>query len=787
MPGGAGAAWPPNDSGQSSKGLAHHTAEFLELAARAARFGAWEWDIALGIVKWSPEVHELLGVSPQKFAGTCEAYLELIPAEERERVTATIQGALATGNEYAVEHRIDRPDGAAAWVAAYGSVVRDESGQPIRMLGVVTDITEKKRGEQRLRESEQRFRTLAAASIEGVVLSSGGSVVDANVAAARILRFDSPDDLVGHEIAEFVFPEDMDFVLNHVRSGTERPYVHRALCKDGSVIHVEVSGRSVTYLGRPVRMTALRDVTDRVRAAADLRQKDEIIRAIVETSQDWIWAIDLKGRHSYSNPAVESILGHSIEVLKRSPAFDFVHPDDVGQARRVLEECIAHKTGWHQLRLRWRHADGSYRSLESSAVPSVDERGQLLGFRGVDRDITDRLEMAKEKAQLERQLLHAQKMEAVGQLAGGIAHDFNNLLTAISGNVEFLAEAIERPQPDRQELRDDLDEIRQAARRSIALTGQLLAFSRRQLAQPASLDLLHTLDSLLGMLRRVLTENVRLNLRITPGLPSIYFDPSQLEQVVMNLVVNARDAMPQGGTLTLEASVTRLLDEDVAGDAEAVAGTFVLLRVSDTGHGMDRQTLTRIFEPFFTTKPEGRGTGLGLSTVYGIVHQAGGFVRVYSEPGTGTTFSLYLPATSLPAEHSADRDVEPTQLGGSETILLCEDDFAVRKVATTMLSRAGYTVLAAPSGSEALRIAEGHSGTIDLLLTDVIMPGMNGKQLSDTLGQQRPDLKTVFFSGYSADVISHHGVVDEQVELVNKPFEHRDLLQRLRRVLDGSP
>ena len=255
----------------------------------------------------------------------------------------------------------------------------------------------------------------------------------------------------------------------------------------------------------------------------------------------------------------------------------------------------------------------------------------------------------------------------------------------------------------------------------------------------------------------------------------------------MNLVVNARDAMPQGGTLTLEASVTRLLDEDVAGDAEAVAGTFVLLRVSDTGHGMDRQTLTRIFEPFFTTKPEGRGTGLGLSTVYGIVHQAGGFVRVYSEPGTGTTFSLYLPATSLPAEHSADRDVEPTQLGGSETILLCEDDFAVRKVATTMLSRAGYTVLAAPSGSEALRIAEGHSGTIDLLLTDVIMPGMNGKQLSDTLGQQRPDLKTVFFSGYSADVISHHGVVDEQVELVNKPFEHRDLLQRLRRVLDGSP
>ena len=759
--------------------------ELFALAVHAAGLGVWEWDIATNRVISSTAMLELFGLEPEKFAGTYQAYLSLIPDEARSRVVRAVEAAVAGSNRYSVEHPIRRADGSVRWVLGSGTVLRDSSGKPTRMLGVVRDITERRAVEQELRESEERFRALSEASLEAIVFAARGRVIDANLAALRLLGCSSVDDLIGRAIREFVHPEDRELVVAHQRSGSEAPYVHRTLRTDGSVLYVEATGRQVTYRGQPVRMTALRDVTGRRQAEMVLRQRDDFIRSIVETSRDWIWAIDRQGQHTYTNPAIKAILGHEAERITTGSASDLMHPDDVEPARRMLLECMTRKVGWGPVVVRWRHADGSYRTLESSAVPILDDHGEIAGFRGVDRDITQRLEIQAEKDRLEEQLRHAQKLEAVGQLAGGIAHDFNNLLTVISGNLHVLAEVLQAPNPDRREITAVIEEMELAADRAVDLTGQLLTFSRRQVSQPTSLDLNRVLKRLQSMLRRLLTENIELRLQTEPKLPNIYIDSGQLEQIIVNLVVNARDAMPDGGTLSLRTSTRDLTDKDTAAYVEAIAGTFVVLSVSDTGTGMPAETVSRVFEPFFTTKGLGRGTGLGLSTVHGIVHQANGFIDVRSEPGLGSTFAVHLPTTALPVKAAEQKRVGRRRLKGSETVLICEDDPAVRRLAARMLSRAGYAVLQAKDGEEALRADTEHPHPIHVLLTDVIMPGMNGQELSEALTDRRPELKTIFFSGYAADLISDRGLLREHVEFIRKPFVREELLERLRQVLDG--
>jgi DNA-binding response OmpR family regulator len=379
--------------------------------------------------------------------------------------------------------------------------------------------------------------------------------------------------------------------------------------------------------------------------------------------------------------------------------------------------------------------------------------------------------------QLEDDLRHAQKMEAVGQLAGGIAHDFNNLLTVIAGETELLSERLEPADP----LRRDVAAIAGATERAAALTRQLLAFSRRQLLKPRVLDLNELVASVDAMLRRVIGEDVELVTRRSGAAVPVEADPSQLEQVVLNLAVNARDAMPDGGRLTIEVSQVELPPGHGLGP-----GSYALLKVSDTGTGMDAETLERVFEPFFTTKPEGAGTGLGLSTVYGIVTQSGGDVRVASTPGAGTTFEVYLPSTAqLPATAPAEPApaFAPPATG---TILLVEDDDAVRELALRALSDAGYAVLEAGDGGDALALCDAHDGPIDLLLTDVVMPEMSGRELAERRAPLRPETRVLYMSGYPADAIVRREVLDGGVELLEKPFTPMSLRRRVRAALDAD-
>ena len=383
----------------------------------------------------------------------------------------------------------------------------------------------------------------------------------------------------------------------------------------------------------------------------------------------------------------------------------------------------------------------------------------------------------------EERLRQAQKMEAVGRLAGGVAHDFNNLLTVITSYSALLLEDLGSDDPKR----DDVDQIRKAAEGAAALTRQLLAFSRQQVLQPKALDLKATVAGTEKLLKRLIGEDIQLTTVLARDLGVVKADPGQIEQIIINLAVNARDAMPTGGRLTIEAANVDMDEAYVRGHAPASPGRYVMLALSDTGIGMDEQTKARIFEPFFTTKEPGKGTGLGLATVYGIVKQSGGFIWVYSEPGRGTSFKVYLPRVDEPAEVAAAATATAEPRGGTETVLVVEDAASVRMVTRQVLERFGYVVLEAPNGETALRLAAKHHGPIHLLLTDVVMPGLSGRQLAGQLAELRPDMKVLYASGYADHAIVHHGILESGIAYLQKPFTPETLGRRVRQVLDSLP
>jgi signal transduction histidine kinase/CheY-like chemotaxis protein len=412
------------------------------------------------------------------------------------------------------------------------------------------------------------------------------------------------------------------------------------------------------------------------------------------------------------------------------------------------------------------------RPVQVTTFPFQDDDGEWL-VAEVNTDITER-------KRGEAQLRQAQKMEAIGKLAGGVAHDFNNILTGISGYTELLCDEFKPDSPAGQDLR----EIGRLAHRAADLTGQLLAFSRRQTIEPVVLNINAAVENATKMLRRLIREDIDLQLHLAPDLGACEADPTQIEQVLFNLAVNARDAMPDGGKLTIETGNADL-DSDYAEQHVAVTpGSYVVLAVTDTGCGMDEETQAQVFEPFFTTKDPGHGTGLGLATVYGIVKQNGGYIWVYSEPGRGTTFKVYLPRVEQPVVALDSAESAPAQVAGTETILIVEDEESVRGLAARVLTGCGYTVHAAADAAEAGQLLEQSGDRIDLLLTDVVLPGLNGRELYEAHAERLPNMKVLYMSGYTANAIAHHGVLDEGIRLVQKPFGPHDLARRVREVLD---
>jgi PAS domain S-box-containing protein len=508
---------------------------------------------------------------------------------------------------------------------------------------------------------------------------------------------------------------------------------------------------------------------------AELLEKSEhMVAALLESASQSIVSVDPAGRIVLANARAQEMFGYARAEMLGSP-IEMLLPEAV--RGKHVQDRSAYFANPHVrpmgtgLELSGRRKDGSEFPVEVSLSFVRTEDG-VFGIAFVS-DISQR-------KRLEEQLLHAQKMEAVGRLAGGVAHDFNNMLTVISGYNQMILDQLSALDP----LRGYAEEILKAADRAAALTNQLLAFSRRQIAQPRVFDVNMVLLHTEKMLRRLIGEDVELALRLSPGAGNIKADPGHLEQAIFNLCTNARDAMPKGGRILIETSATTLDDTYAKTHMGVNPGEYVMIAVSDDGHGMDVETRRHIFEPFFTTKERGKGTGLGLATVYGIVKQAGGDIWVYSEIDHGTTFKLYFPRVHEPATDLRDEGIAAPQ--GAETILVVEDEQGVRELTTRMLERLGYRVLAAAGGAQALEIARSHAGHIALAVTDVVMPNMSGAQLAAELRQTHPDIKVVFISGYTENAISQHGVLDEGVAFLAKPFNRESLARKMRQVL-ASP
>lgn len=504
-----------------------------------------------------------------------------------------------------------------------------------------------------------------------------------------------------------------------------------------------------------------------------LLEREELFRLITENAADMIAVVDVNGRRLYNSPSYEKILGYMSHELEGTLSFEQIHPDDREKVQKAAMDA-RHSGVGQSVEYRMRHKNGSWRTLESKASTILDDHGMVERLVIVNRDVTER-------KQLEEQFRQAQKMEAVGRLSGGVAHDFNNLLGVIIGYAEVLQESI----PTTDSLRVSVDEVLKAGHRAASLTRQLLAFSRQQVLDPKVFDLNGVVRDMEKMLKRLIGEDIELRTELDSSLALIKADQSQIEQAILNLAVNARDAMPSGGKLILATSNFRMDEIFVRRYPYPVAiGDYVLLIVSDNGIGMDAVTQSRIFEPFFTTKEKGKGTGLGLSMVYGIVKQSGGYIDVTSKPGTGTDFRIYFPKVDDVLSENSQQTELPSSLRGAETILLVEDEPALRVLAMHLLESCGYTVLEASDGEKALEVSRQHGGDVHLLLTDVVMPGMSGRVLADELLNKRPQLRVLYTSGYTGQTVGAHGVLAEGSYFLPKPFTKEALARKVREVLD---
>ncbi len=654
-------------------------------------------------------------------------------------------------------------------------------------LSSIETANERQRAEQALRESEAQYRGIFEASTDGMIISDfAGRILEVNPAACRIHGY-TREEMLNLKIEEIIHPDELsgyDRGRDAVRNGTSINAIARNVRKDGSVFDVDVYATQLLYRGQSAMLGLIRDITERKRAEEGLRTSEERLRRVVETMPIIISAFDEQGAILTWNEECARVTGYSRDEIVGNPkAMQLLYPDPAFLQQRMAEW---QEKGDEFRNWEWpvRCKDGSTRYI---AWSNVSGRCRIPGWArwGVGIDITERKLAESQREHLEQQLRQSQKMEAIGKLAAGVAHDFNNLLTAILGNAELLrtwtgkaASALPAGVPDA------LAEIERAVERATGLTQQLLAFSRRQVRHVIVLDPNRIVRDMERMLRRLIGDDIVLTPHLEPDVRLVRADGGQLEQVLLNLVLNARDAMPQGGSIDITTANVAFDEAYASMHMNTRPGEHVLISVRDTGTGMDAEVLEHIFEPFFTTKPVGSGSGLGLATVYGIITQAGGHIEVDSAPGKGSTFRIYLPASDA-AETGADAVVSGETPGGSETVLVCEDQDMVRRLACRLLSFRGYKVLEAAGPAEAIEIAARHEGAIQLLVSDVLMPGMNGRDLATRLLQRNRGMRVLLVSGYAADLADEGK--PRRFSFLQKPYNQQQLLQRVRQLLDAPP
>ena len=719
--------------------------------------------------------------TPQALLG--RTMQQVYPGVERTPMFSALRRCMEQRQPEKLDNEFVFGDGGSAWFELRMRPV------PEGVAVLSLDITARKRAEQALRESEQRYRGLVA-NVEDVVYSTDaeGRLLYVSPAIERLYGYRA-EDLVGRHFVEVVLPEDVPGLLasfGRTLAGKYEPYEFRAYDHAGRVRHVRSTSRPRLVGGEPAGLDGvLIDFTELHRAVRSEQESLRAHRALLgnlpgiayRCSNVPKWTMEVIGG------ACEELTGYPAAALVGDSLVSFgelIHPDD---RQRVWDEVQAAVA-------EGRRFSRSYRiATANGALKWVSERGVSVPaaagvgpgvLEGFIMDITGEVAARAEQERLSERLQRVQRLEAVGRLAGGVAHDFNNLLSVIISYANFAADELR----DRSGLRADVLEIRDAGERAAKLTRQLLAFSRRQVLEPVPLDLNASVRDIARMLARLLGEHIHIDLKLGEGLATVRADPGQVEQVLVNLAVNARDAMPKGGRLTIRTANATLPPGEDEGAAGGEPARYALLEVADTGCGMDEATRALIFEPFFTTKPTGEGTGLGLSTAYGIVKQSGGHITLRSEPGRGTTFGIYLPVDDSEAPEPRHRTMSPPP-GRQETVLVVEDEDAVRRLAVRILQRKGYVVLTAASGEQALQVVQHHPTPIDLLLTDVVMPTMSGAELAERLGELQPGLRTLYMSGYPDAAIAPHGVLEPGVHFLGKPFSVAGLRAKVREVLDA--
>ncbi|MGH9484922.1 MAG: PAS domain S-box protein, partial [Terriglobales bacterium] len=633
-----------------------------------------------------------------------------------------------------------------------------------------------------LRASERRYRQQFDNNPQPMWVFSIASLrfLEVNESAVREFGY-TREEFLNMSVLDIRPPEDRARARAVVKNAQPaKGWLWRYRTKSGELLEAEAFAQPVDWHGEPAFLSFINDVTARRRTEHQLHEQEDQVRTLLESTSEGIFTLDLEGKCVWCNPAAASLLGlaSSTHLVGRQ-VHALAHHTRGGGQPFPAEACnllLAVRSGQAislDEEMLWR-ADGASFPADIRCNPLYRE-GKLAGAVIAVADVSER-------RSLRGQIQQAQKMEAVGRLAAGIAHDFNNLLTVINGYADMLLQREHAPMaPDRQH--NALDSIRKAGERAALLTRQLLAFSRQQVIEPKLLNLNSVLEEMDPLLRRVLSEDIELALACEAHLGTVRADPGQLGQILMNLVVNARDAMPHGGRITIETANVVLDASYAAAHAEVVPGEYALVAVSDTGTGMDAGTLSHLFEPFFTTKPVGKGTGLGLATVFGIVKQSGGTVAAYSEPGHGTAIKVYLPRVA-PAE-GAPRPYPPGAVaGGHETILLVEDEDAVRQLACAVLRARGYNVMAASRPSQALEIVARHTGALDMVMTDVIMPEMDGRRLARQIAAHRPGLAVLYASGFPDRAITQHHDLAQGTAFIQKPFTPDALIAKVRAVLD---
>ena len=772
----------------------------LREAEHVAQIGSWSWDVVRDITAYSDELCRINGwdANPPslKYADLEKSFAP----ESWRRLDRAVKHALATGQPYDLELATARREGGERRVQARGAAARDGQGRVIRLFGTVQDITARKLADEALRAAHAELAAIHAhAPMLFVVVNEDLRVEKMNEATAKLTGRPERELLGLRPGAAIGCPHALEdprgcgysascgecairlAVLDSVRHRNRHDNVEAWV---SHAVGGKVEERCLLVFTAPLdvpgpakALVCALDITDRKKSERELRDREHWLRESQRVSQVGSYVLDLKTGFWKGSETLDEIFGIGPDYRRDVASWvALVHPaqrqemaayfqnEVLGQRKLFDREYRIVRPG--DGRLRWVHGRG--RVLDSPD-------GALLNMAGTIQDITER-------KSIEEQFLQAQKLESVGRLAGGVAHDFNNLLTIINGYGDLMLESLQPGDP----LRASLVEIRKAGDRAAELTRRLLAFSRKQVIEPRPVNLNEAITEARGMLRRIVGEDIEMAIDLDPESGRVMADMGQLHQVLMNLVVNARDAMPSGGRLTLRSSRTRL-DADAAAQFPGMApGDYVVLEVTDSGVGMSEEIRQKLFEPFFTTKPEGTGTGLGLSTVYGIVRQAGGWIQVESQPGMGATFRIGLPWLAQSGPPSEAAELPALRLEGWETILVVEDEDEVRRFALAVLKSFHYRTLEARSGGEALLIVENHSGPIHLMLTDVVMPQMTGKQLVDRLRTVRPEMKVLYMSGYAADMISRQGL-DSETGYIEKPFRPEALARKVRTVLGVVP